>query len=93
MNTRLEREQSALDKYNAYYNGKEYELVAHAVRNCVPYAEQVNVMNLVIDAAMEKCGHPYYVGSIALVGQTAIDYDEIDNWLLGAIDLFLMKFS
>ena len=93
MNTKLEREQSALDKYNANYRAAEYDHVAVAVRNCVPYSEQTNVMNLVLDAAMEKCGHPHYVGSIALVGQTAIDYEDFDQWLLGSIDLFLMKFS
>jgi hypothetical protein len=96
-------ETKALARYNAAYDNRTYCALRRAAQDVFDVPERFyldwsdprdvafdDFMNLIIDAALERCGHPYYHGRIIAVCAWSL---ELDDELAARLDDYLCQFS
>ncbi len=94
---------AALARYNGRYNNWAYSAVRRAagIAFCTPFVptplyddpreiECNQFMNLVLDAAFEKCGDPHYHGRVIAACVQAFQADE---HLAAVLDVYLCRFD
>jgi hypothetical protein len=93
-------EQTALDRYNEQYDNDAYGAIKLAAITSHPpyytgfytpqYSEVAELMNLAIDAALERCGRVQYRGARVKAVLCAASFDKRT---LDALEAFLGVFS
>ncbi len=100
---KFDKIRDAKDRYNLAYDNRAYMALRLAAREafganerdylewCDPRDVALNdFMNLVIDAALERCGDPYYHGRVIAVCSEALDQSDE---LAARLDAYLCRFN